>query len=295
MSAGRVGFVGVGAMGGPMIERIAAAGIEVVAHDVDGVRLREVAGRQGVIAAPSLDGLRGLEMAVCMLPSSAEVERVVSPEGLFGLLAPGALILDMGSSDPRRTVALAGAADGAGMELVDAPVSGGVARARTGELTVMFGGGPAQLERCRPVLGAVSATIVEVGGVGAGHAMKALNNLLSAIGMAAAGEVVEVGRRFGLDPARMLEVINSSTGRNHATETKMAQFVLSGTFASGFALRLMLKDVGIAVDLARDEGASTPLAEACLERWREAAELFPPDADHTRIAQLPSGNLDQPS
>lgn len=289
---GPLGFIGVGAMGVPMITQIARAGIGVVAHDVDEARLASVAGLDGVAVAPAPDGLRGLDMAVCMLPSSNEVEQVVTPDGLLGLLAPGALIVDMGSSEPRRTVALAEVASAAGLEFVDAPVSGGVRRAVTGDLTVMFGGSAAQLARCRPVLDAVGSNVVEVGGVGAGHAMKALNNLLSAVGLAAATEVIETGRRFGLDPERMLDVLNTSSGRNNATEAKIARFVLSRSFDAGFATRLMVKDVGIAVDLARAEDVSAPLAEACLARWRRAAEVLSPDADHTEIARLTSGELD---
>jgi 3-hydroxyisobutyrate dehydrogenase len=135
----------------------------------------------------------------------------------------------------------------------------------------------------------IGSTIVPTGPVGSGHAMKALNNLLSAVGLAAATEVVEVGRRFGLDPAVMLDVLNHSTGRNHATENKVAQFVLSGTFASGFALQLMVKDIATAVALAHAQGVPIPIGEACLALWSEAADVLPADADHTRIAMLPAG------
>jgi 3-hydroxyisobutyrate dehydrogenase len=148
----------------------------------------------------------------------------------------------------------------------------------------MFGGSQELLIRCKPVLDAVGSLVIHVGGPGAGHAMKALNNLLSAIGLAAATEVIEVGRRFGLDPTIMLKVLNTSTGRNNATETKMAQFVLSRSFASGFALKLMVKDVAIALSLAHAEGISVPISEACGALWTRAAGVLPVDADHTMIA-----------
>ena len=151
----------------------------------------------------------------------------------------------------------------------------------------MFGGNPDLLDRCRPLLQALGSTITHVGPVGAGHAMKALNNLLSAIGLAAAGEVLEVGRRFGLRPEVMLDVLNHSTGRNHATETKIARFVLSERYDSGFALRLMVKDVAIAAGLAVGTGVATPIADACVAAWRAAAAVLPPDADHTRMAGVP--------
>jgi 3-hydroxyisobutyrate dehydrogenase len=285
-----VGFVGAGTMGTPMVGHLSEAGIEVLVFDVDAERARALAQLPGVSAAGSLADLAAVSLVVCMLPSSAIVDHVVAGEGgLFATLRPGSLIVDMGSSEPRRTGELARRAEAAGMHLVDAPVSGGLAGARNRRLTVMFGGDPELLERCRPVLEAVGNAIVPLGAVGAGHAMKALNNLLSAIGLAAATEVVEVGRRFGLDPHVMLEVLNQSTGRNQATETKIDQFVLSGSFASGFALRLMLKDVTTAVELARDEGVPIPLGEACLSLWQRAAELLPENADQTEIAKVPAG------
>jgi 3-hydroxyisobutyrate dehydrogenase len=210
----------------------------------------------------------------------------LGPGGLLETLEAGALVLDMGSSVPRRTVALAEAAAAAGIELADAPVSGGLAKARSGELTAMFGGTPEQLERCTPALEAMTRKVVPMGPVGSGHAMKALNNVMSATGLSIACEVIEVGRRFGLDPELMVEVLNGSTGRNHATETKVRQFVLSESFDSGFLLRLMLKDLRIAADLSGDVGAATPLADVCLQLWSDAAERLPADADQTRIAEL---------
>lgn len=270
-----------------MVKRLSAAGFDILIHDIDPARTLALVDLPGVAQAKTLREFGGVELAICMLPSSAEVEGVVAgATGLFWSLPKGSLIVDMGSSEPQRTVALAAMARERELDLVDAPVSGGVVKARTGELTIMFGGEAELLARCLPVLERLGVTIVHVGDVGCGHAMKALNNLLSATGLVAAAEVIEIGRRFGLDPRVMLQVINSSTGRNHATETKIAQFVLSGTFASGFALRLMAKDVSTAVDLGRDEDVAMPIAEACKAIWGQAAEALPADADHTQIASL---------
>lgn len=281
-----VGFVGVGAMGVPMIQQLAAGGVSVLAYDVDTERLQQITTLPRVRAASDLREVAGCTLIVCMLPSNAAVADVVAgPHGVLRTLRPGSLIVDMGSSDPAQTVRLAEAAAAAGSGLVDAPVSGGVARARTGTLTVMFGGTAAELGRCRWLLDVVGGSVVHVGGVGAGHAMKALNNLLSAVGLAAATEVMEIGERFGLDPRLMLDVLNQSTGQNSATSTKYAQFVLSGTFASGFRMQLMLKDMRTAVDLGRRERVSMTLAEAALGAWEEAAASLPPDADQTELAR----------
>ena len=282
-----VALVGLGSLGSAVAARIRTAGLELLLYDVDQARTADVVEATGGRGVPDIPALADASIAVCLLPDTDAVDDVVRGRpGLLGALAPGSLVLDMGSSDPHRTIELADAASAVGIEYADAPVSGGVARAHAGDLTVMFGGTEEQLERARPILEAVGSTVVPVGRVGAAHAAKALNNLLSAIGLAGALEVLEVAQRFGVDPDLMLEIVNGSSGRNNATETKIKQFVLSETFGSGFALGLMLKDVSTAIDVAREVNASTPLGDACLALWRSAAEQLPPDADHTSIASL---------
>jgi 3-hydroxyisobutyrate dehydrogenase len=204
---------------------------------------------------------------------------------LLDRLAPGTTVVDMGSSAPSGTRALGAALAERGIALLDAPVSGGVRRAADGTLTVMVGGDPAVVERCRPLFAAVGERVFACGPLGAGHAMKALNNLVSAAGLLAAGEALLVGRRFGLEPARMLEVLNASTGRNHATETKLAQFVLSRRFDAGFSLALMVKDLSTALDLARDTDTPAAFATECRALWARAAEALGPGADHTALVR----------
>src|SRR5262249_14242565 len=157
---------------------------------------------------------------ILMLPSSAAISSVmddgVAGPGLLGLLAPGTLIIDMSSSEPSKTVELAGRAAGRGLLFVDAPVSGGKARAITGGLAIMAGGSDEAVEAALPLLSAMGSTVDRTGAVGSAHAMKALNNLLSAIGLAAASEVLAVGKKFGLEPSVMVDILNRSTGRNHA-------------------------------------------------------------------------------
>jgi 3-hydroxyisobutyrate dehydrogenase len=245
-----------------------------------------VAATVGGTPASTLGELGDATVVVCLLPNTDAVEDVVCrDDGLLATLRRGSLIVDMGSSDPRRTTIFAKRAGAAGIDYADAPVSGGVRRARTGELTVMFGGSAAQLARARPVLDAVGTTVIHVGRVGSAHAMKALNNLLSAINLAGALEVIEVGRRFGIDARTMLDTLNVSTGQNSATLTKVDR-VLDGTMDSGFALRLMLKDVATAVAIARDVAASTPLGDACASVWRSAATELPADADQLELASV---------
>lgn len=282
----RIGFVGVGKMGLPMAGRLRDAGFEVLVADRSLDIATAAAESCGAEAAASLTDLAVTDLIVCMLPSSDAVDAVLDgSDGLFASLPSGARVVDMGSSDPLRTRRLGEIASRRRIAFADAPVSGGVARAVSGDLTIMFGGDEELFAALQDVLAALGSTIVRVGEVGAGHAMKALNNLLSAVGLAAACEVIAAGVDFGLDPATMLAVLNRSTGKNNATETKVAQFVLSESYASGFGLRLMVKDLRTALDLIRSEGLNTPIAEANLRVWERAALELAEDADHTMVAK----------
>ena len=289
----RVLFVGFGAMGAPMAARLAGAGHDLVLGDADEERARLLAEQLGADAAGPADlaaAAAGVGVVVLMLPDSSVVEQVLlGPDGLLVALARGSTVVDMSSSRPASTVALAEEAAGQGVAVVDAPVSGGVARARTGELSIMVGGSEGAVSAVEPLLGAMGTDVVRVGGSGAGHAMKALNNLLSAIGLAGASEVLAIGAKVGLEPQTMLDVLNRSTGRNQATEVKMARFVLSRAFDSGFSLDLMVKDLGTALELARSTATPVPVAAAALQEWTEARRTLPPGADHTEVAAYVEG------
>jgi 3-hydroxyisobutyrate dehydrogenase len=277
----RVGFVGLGHMGAPMTARLTAAGHEVRGFDVDpAARARAT--------APTVDSLAeaaaGAEVVVLMLASSPVVRQVVLDDGLLDALEPGALVVDMGSSDPTQTRELAGEATARGFGYVDAPVSGAVVGAEAGTLTIMFGGTDEELARCEPFFAALGKKVVHAGPVGAGHALKALNNLLSATSFLITLEAIAAGARFGLDPKVMIDAINDSTGRSWSTEHKVPQFVEPRSFTSGFAMRLMVKDIRTARELARATGAPFTLGETSVAVWEQAAEALPEDADHTEIA-----------
>jgi 3-hydroxyisobutyrate dehydrogenase len=273
-----VAFIGLGNMGAPMSARLVRAGHRVQGFDLAEAARRAFADAGGIAAADLGAAVRGAEVIVLMLPNSDIVEATV--HDFAGHAEPGAIIVDMSSSEPLRTRALA--ASLTGRTLVDAPVSGGVARARTGTLTIMTGGEPGDLARVEPILSVLGRT-TRAGAVGSGHAVKALNNLLSATHLLVTSEAMLAGERFGIDPATMLEIFNSSSGRSGSTENKWPNFVLPGTFDSGFGLRLMLKDMRIAVDLAAEVGTPDPLGRAAVDLWSLAASTLAADADHTEI------------
>lgn len=301
-----IGFVGLGNMGIPMARRLVAAGHQVRGFDTSAEAMRAFAdigspdGGGGVTAVAEIGAVGdGADAVILMLPDSDIVERVVlgrlasEPEpatgstggGLLASLLAGATLIDMSSSDPARTQALAALTAAAGVTLIDAPVSGGVAGARAGTLAVMVGGPAEAFDRFKPVLGAIGSRVVHAGDTGAGHAVKALNNLMSAANLLVASEALVAGRRFGLDPAVMLEVINAASGRSPATENKWPNFVLTEKYDAGFAMRLMVKDIKLALGIERATGVTAMASEAVAAAWEAALADLPPGADHTAIAR----------
>lgn len=279
-------FIGLGAMGEPMARNIARTA-DVLLYDVDNERAGRIAADVGVSALASLDVLPdGVDTIVLMVPNSRIVESLLVDDAkLMNKLPAGSLIIDMSSSEPTSTAELATRAAGRSIAYVDAPVSGGVAKAKTGDLAVMVGAAPASLHRARPILDAVASSVHHVGGPGAGDAAKALNNLLSATNIAAAAEILTAATRFGIAPEAMLGVINASTGRSQASEVKYPAFVLTGTFASGFGMDLMLKDLAIAKSLTSGSGLDTPVTDAAGTIASAARAFAGSPPDHTEIVR----------
>ena len=285
-----VAFIGLGQMGRPMAANLAKAGFElrVMDRSVEAVRHFLATHTANAFNTPR-EAAADSDALITMLPAGQDVREVLigrtpeDPDAARRGLRPGSLVIDTSSSAPLLTRDTGAHLAAAGIAMLDAPVSGGVPRARDGTLAIMVGGDPNALERVRPVLSALGSKIFPVGPLGSGHAMKALNNYVSAAGLAAAAEALLVGCRFGLDPRVMTDVLNASTGRNNSTENKLKQHILSGTFASNFSLDLMAKDLATAVELARALGAPMPLAERCVRLWKDANVELGRGADHTEI------------
>lgn len=279
-------FIGLGAMGEPMARNIARTA-DVLLYDVNAEVATRLAEDIGVSALDSLDVLPdSVDTVVLMVPNSRIVESLLVEDArLLNKLPAGSLIIDMSSSEPGSTAELAKRASSRSVAYIDAPVSGGVAKAKTGELAVMVGATPESLQRARPILDAVAGSVHHVGGPGAGDAAKALNNLLSATNIAAAAEILTAATRFGIAPEAMLGVINASTGRSQATEVKYPAFVLSGSFASGFGMDLMLKDLAIAKSLTSGAGLDTPVTDAAGTIANAAREYAGTPPDHTEIVR----------
>jgi 3-hydroxyisobutyrate dehydrogenase len=281
----RVAFIGIGNMGWPMAANLVKAGFVVSVADAVPGRAAKFAAEIGGTAADDAPGaVAGAHAVVTILPTSKHVAEVMNQ--IKGHFTSGVLVVEMSSGVPAITRSLAAMLAEAGVTLIDCPVSGGVGRARSGELAILAGGTEAEIARAKPLLSAMGTSIHRCGDVGAGQAMKALNNLASAGGFLIGIEALLIGQKFGLDPALMVDVLNASTGMNNSTQKKFKQFVLSRRFNSGFGLDLMVKDLTIALDVGRDTATPTPFAALCREMWASAATLLGPGQDHTAVAQL---------
>jgi 3-hydroxyisobutyrate dehydrogenase len=282
---GGVAFIGLGNMGTPMSRRLIGAGYPVVGYDLSDVARHQLAEAGGQVAESAAAAVEGARVVILMLPNSDIVEAVLSePALLEALVANSPLLVDMSSSEPLRTRALAAVLAERGLTLIDAPVSGGVSGATAGTLMIMVGGSDEDVASVAPVLVALGNP-VHAGAVGSGHAAKALNNLLSATHLWITTEAVLAGERFGIEPAVLLSIFNGSSGRSGSTENKWPNFILGETYNSGFGLRLMLKDIKIAVELTKQMGMPTQLGVDAVDLWSRVAAQYPADADHTEVAR----------
>lgn len=284
----RLGFIGLGKMGFPMASRLVDAGFVLRVYDIAKaavVRLREE--HPGVAVAGALESFSDVEAVITMLPGSDDVDAIVLGQsgqpGLADVLPAGTTVIDMSSSQPMRSRALAKKLGEKGIGFLDAPVSGGVKGAVNGSLSIMVGGDEEEFHRYRDVLECMGRTITHIGGPGSGHALKALNNYVSAAGILAAAEALHVGQKFGLDPAVMTDVFNGSTGQNYATTNKVKQYMLSGAFDSGFTLQLMIKDLTTAMNLGDQLDWNMRLGGEVLQLWSEAGAALDGSADHTEV------------
>lgn len=283
-----IAIIGLGNMGRPMGACLARAGFTLTGFDMAAASREAFARETGGVASASLaEAVATADAVITMLPNGAIVRTVM--EAMRPHLKPGAVLIEMSSSEPIGTSKLAAEMIAAGFAFIDAPVSGGVKRAVDGSLAIMAGGEAASIDRVEPVLQAMGRSVFRTGPVGSGHAMKALNNYVSGAGLIAALEALDIAKAFGLDQNILVDVLNSSTGRNNSTEVKLKQFVISETYGSGFFMGLMAKDIRTAHKLARELNVEVPLADRCADMWDEAAEKLGATADHTAVRLAVSG------
>jgi 3-hydroxyisobutyrate dehydrogenase len=288
MSELTIGFVGLGNMGWPMAGNLHAAGFDLIVRDADaGRQAAFAAAHPGAAVAGAVGDFAAADVLVTMLPTGAVVAEALLDEGIGAALRPGVVVVEMSSADPADTRRTAAELAARGVRMVDAPVSGGVPRAVTGELSLMIGGEDADVAQVQPVLRVLGdpGRQFRTGVLGTGHAMKALNNVVGAATHCATAEALVAGARFGLDPKVMIDVINASTGSSFTSAAVFGANVLSGAYGTGFALGLMAKDVHIAQSVVAAAGSDAPLLALTDERWARALGELGPAADQSRAHQ----------
>lgn len=290
-SNSKVGFVGLGAMGGPMAHNLVGAGFELVVRDSSPTVADAFASAHpGTVVATVPADFTGVAFVVTMLPDGSVVQDVLLhwAGGIAAVLAPGCVVIDMSSARPTDTRHLQQALVPTGVRVIDAPVSGGVPRAVTGELAIMVGGAVADVETAQPVLRALGdpARQFYTGELGTGHAMKALNNYVGGSAYIITAEALTIGKRFGLDTGTMIDIMNASTGRSFNSEMVLAPHVVTGTYNTGFALGLLAKDVHIAASIAQGTDLPTPMLALADELWAQAAAAMEPGVDHSLAHQV---------
>jgi 3-hydroxyisobutyrate dehydrogenase len=283
----RVGFLGLGAIGTPMAAHLAQRE-SLTVWNRTAARATEFAALHGARAAAApREAASGAEVVITCLPTSREVEALLDgPDGLEAGLQRGALLIDCTSGDPGASRRIAQRLAGKGVAFADAPVSGGVSGAEAGTLTVMVGGDEATFTRARPVLSAFGKRIEHLGPVGAGHAMKAVNNALLAVNLFAVGEALAALVKAGVSARTAVGVLNASSGRSFVSETLVPERVLTGRWPRTFRLALLDKDVGIARTFLHEVGVEGPMLELAGQLLSQARSELGEAADHVEAIRL---------
>jgi 3-hydroxyisobutyrate dehydrogenase len=278
MEKARIGFIGLGVMGLPMAQHLAAAGYPLTAHDIDAAALGRLrSSHPAVRIAASPKAVAGAsDIVITMLPSGREVrDAVFGNSGLLEGFAEGNLLLDTSSSEPWFTKEVASGLTAAGVAMVDAPVSGAEAGAVAAELVFMVGGESESVRRVRPLLDVLGRKVFHLGPVGAGHVMKSINNLITAVTFLASAEGLVIGKGYGLDPRVMNEVLNESTGMSWISRNHIPQRILTRRFDDPFKFDLMVKDINIALNVANSLQLGVPLSAQAQMLWQEIQAGLP--------------------
>ena len=284
----RVAFLGLGAIGRPMARHLAPPAFDLSVWNRTSAKSASFAAEHGAVAAGTPRAAAdGAAVVITCFPTSREVEEVVNgPDGLLAAMRPGTVLVDCTSGDPATSRRIAERLAGAGVAFLDAPVSGGVSGAERGKLTVMCGGDAGTLERVRPVLAAFGSNIVHCGAIGAGDALKSVNNAMLAVHIWSLAEGLATLTKAGVSSQVALDVINASSGRSNASQNLFPERVMTRAFPRTFRLALLDKDVGIAAGVARDHKVASPMLQLAAELFRTAHAELGDEADHVEAVKL---------
>lgn len=290
----KIGFIGLGNMGLPMAVNLLKAGHDVRGFDLSADQVKALEAAGGVAAGTAADCVGSVDVVVTMLPAGKHV-RAVYGESIIGKAADGTLLIDCSTIDVASARDVAADAAKAGLDMIDAPVSGGTTGAEAGTLTFMVGGSESAFERAKPFLEAMGKTIVLAGGSGNGQAAKICNNMMLAINMVGQCEAFAMAEKLGLDTAKLFEISSKSSGQSWAMTTYCPVPGLTETAASnrgfepGFTAAMMLKDLGLSQDAAQQVHAMTPLGAEAMQLFRDYVDRGHGDVDFSGIINMIRG------
>lgn len=284
MAAGKIGFIGVGNMGGPMALNMVKAGHQLVVHDSQPDALKPF-GNQIQTASSPAEVASEAEIVLASLPRPEIVHQVVFGESGVAAGSKRKIFVDLSTTGPRMARVIAADLAKHGVVALDGPVSGGVAGAKKGTVAVMLSGSKEAADTVTPFLTSVGRVFYIGAEPGMGQTMKLINNLLSATAQAATAEVMVMGTKFGLDPTLMIEVLNAGTGRNSATDSKYPNEVLPRRFQGGFTTGLMVKDLKLALETAEEMHVPMWVCNAVKQLWLYAEGRGGPDQDITELVK----------
>jgi 3-hydroxyisobutyrate dehydrogenase len=274
-SKAKIGFVGMGTMGGPMARRLASSGFAVRGFDVSAERAKQAAAAGVTLTTGPAEAARDADVVMSSLPDPAAVRRAyLGPDGVLSTIRPNATLIDLSTIDPETWREVAAAAKAKGVDCLDAPVSGGPLEAGNGKLVFLVGGDAAVLERVRPILLTLGTELHHIGPLGSGLVVKIVNNMMSIANVAVAAEAMVLGVKAGVDPKRLFEILSTSGGRSHHFLKRFPN-VLAGDFTPNFGIGLSRKDIALALTMAGKLELPVPLASAVRQVYEAAhAEGF---------------------
>jgi 2-hydroxy-3-oxopropionate reductase len=281
-----IGLIGLGIMGRPMARNLLKAGYPLIVHDVTRAAVDDLVAEGATAGTSPRQVAEAVDVLITMLPDSPQVREVyLGPDGAFEALRPGWLAIDMSSIAPSTARELAERAAAAGADMLDAPVSGGDKGAIAGSLSIMVGGTDAAFARATPIFEALGKTIVHMGPAGAGQVTKVCNQVVVAVVIEAVSEALVLGAKAGVDPARIADVLQGGLAATKVLELRRSN-MLGGTFDPGFRVRLHLKDLKNALDLAREIDVALPAAAGVDQLMRAMAAAGRADYDHSGLITM---------
>ncbi|MGH1543474.1 MAG: NAD(P)-dependent oxidoreductase [Arenicella sp.] len=282
-----VGVVGLGNMGSGMAQSLLRNGFKVVGADVGSVQ-KDNARSLGITVVDTLKAVcQETDIIILSLPMAKHVQEViVGDQGLLKYAQSSSLVVDTSTSEPDVTRTLAAKMSEAGHSMLDCPVSGGPAGAKSGTMVMLVGGETTDLNRAEPVLKALTSKIVHLGASGNGHVGKLINNLLCASHLLTTAEAMSLANNAGLSQAALAEALNAGSGRSAISEINYPKWILNEAFDSGFSMQLMRKDLRLAMDLVGKMGVDTPLSKQAAAIWHSSESEIADNEDFNRIVSI---------